>query len=297
MLKRIVTIMVLVLVFSACDQVAPTPVISLPTETEAATAIHSPVKATADAPSATSTAPVAAPTDQAGTPTVPPTLAPVAYGPENFPADVDPLTGLTVADASILNRRPLGIKVNVYPRWTRPPWGISLADIVFDYYHNDGSTRYHAIFYGQDAELVGPIRSGRLLDDSLVRMYKSIFAYGSADVQINDRLLNAEYANRLVLEGTRSLCPPTDKLPLCRYEPNGSDFMLTGTKELSAYGTAKGIDNSRQNLNGMSFNSTAPAGGKEGEQAYVFISIDVYNRWDYDAATGRYKLFGDNLYL
>ena len=49
-------------------------------------------------------------------------------------------------------------------RFTRRSPGLSMADIVYDYYHNDGYSRLHAIFYGQDAELVGAIRSGRLLD-------------------------------------------------------------------------------------------------------------------------------------
>ena len=47
------------------------------------------------------------------TPSPTPTpLYPVAgYGPSNFPANVDPLTGLTVSDPALLQRRPMLIKV------------------------------------------------------------------------------------------------------------------------------------------------------------------------------------------
>ena len=231
------------------------------------------------------------------TPTPTHTPTPVVYGPSNFPANINPLTGLAVSDPDLLNRRPIAIKVNIVPRTSnRPPWGLSFADIVYDYYHNDGYSRFHAIFYGKDAELVGPIRSGRLLDFELVHMYQSIFAYGSADILINQRLLNSDFANRIVLEGYYSNCPPTDSAPLCRYEPSTYDFLLGGTSELSAHVTARGVENGRQNLDGMTFNPELQAGGTAAKQVYVRYSGDNYTRWDYDPSTGNYERFQDNVY-
>jgi hypothetical protein len=231
------------------------------------------------------------------TPTPTATATPAVYGPSNFPANIDPLTGLAVADPDLLDRRPVAVKVNIVPRLTnRPPWGLSFADIVYDYYHNDGYSRFHAIFYGNDADLVGPIRSGRLLDYELVHMYQSIFAYGSADVLINQRLLNSDFSDRVVLEGTTSNCPPTDTTPLCRYEPSTHDFLLGDTAALSAYVTARGVENGRQNLDGMTFDPEIQASGSTGEQVYVRYSGDNYARWDYDSSTGRYLRFQDNVY-
>ncbi|MFZ0532088.1 MAG: DUF3048 C-terminal domain-containing protein [Anaerolineales bacterium] len=225
------------------------------------------------------------------------TTTPVVYGPSNFPANVDPLTGLLVSDPSLLDRRPIAIKVNIVPRSSnRPPWGLSYADIVYDYYHNDGYSRFHAIFYGSDAKLVGPIRSGRLLDYELVHMYQSIFAYGSADALVNQRLLNSDFSNRLILEGNASACPPTPASPLCRYEPSTYDFLLGDTSSLSTHITNLGVSNGRQNLDGMTFNPDVPTGGVQGEQVYVRYSGDNYTRWDYDPTTGRYLRFQDNVY-
>ena len=51
--------------------------------------------------------------------------------------------------------------------------------------------------------------------------------------------------------------------------------------------------NGRQNLNGMFFNLTAPAGGQPGTQVYVRYSGAIYNRWDYDPASGKYLRFSD----
>ena len=158
---------------------------------------------------------------------------------------------------------------------------LSLADIVFDYYHNAGYSRFFAIFYGNDADLVGPIRSGRLLDHELVQMYQSLFAYGSADQLVNQRFFNAAYSDRLILEGTRADCPPTTAAPLCRYEPSGGDYLLGGTVAMSTYAESRHVDNDRQNLDGMTFDSLVPAGGTPASQLYVRYSTDDYVRWDY----------------
>ena len=86
------------------------------------------------------------------------------YGPMNYPEGMDPLTGLQVDDPSLLNRCPMIIKVSNYPRSGRPHAGLSQADLVFDYYIGEGMNRFAAVYYGQDALKVGPIRSGRLVD-------------------------------------------------------------------------------------------------------------------------------------
>lgn len=230
-------------------------------------------------------------------PTLAATTTPRAYGPNNYPVEVNPLTGLTVADSSLLDRRPLSYKINLVPRtFYRPPWGLSLADIVFDYYHNDGYSRLHAIYYGQDAELVGAIRSGRLLDQELVRMYQSVFGYGSADQIVNQRLLNSEYSYRVFLEGQSAACPPTQENPFCRWEPKTYDLLLSSTKAFSQYASTHGVDNERQNLEGMSFADITPEGGTPGRQVFIRYSGDDYTRWDYYPSSGSYLRFQDEVY-
>ncbi|MGD0753292.1 MAG: DUF3048 domain-containing protein [Anaerolineales bacterium] len=219
-------------------------------------------------------------------PTITPTLAypPEGYGPANFPAEVDPLTGLKVANPALLQRRPMLIKVSNMPRSVRPQWGLSLADIVFDYYTEEGSTRFAAIFYGNDASMVGPIRSGRFIDADLVQGYKAVFAFGSAYVAEMQRFNASDFANRMVVEE-----PYT---PLKRFDPNGLDYLVVNTADLSAYATKRGI-NGEQNLNNMFFNLQAPEGGLAGTQLYVHYSAATYNRWDYDPVSGKYLRFSD----
>jgi hypothetical protein len=247
-------------------------------------------------PTDTATATLTPTATETPLPTASPT--PVVYGPTNFPSNVDPLTGLVVSDPTLLDRRPIEVKVNIVPRTTnRPPWGLSFADIVYDYYHNDGYSRFNAIFLGQDASLVGPIRSGRLLDYELVHMYQAIFAYGSADAKINARLLNSDFADRILLEGNQNACPPPAGAdPFCRYGPNEYDILLGNTAEFSAAITARGVDNGRQNLDGMLFEEAIPSGGVPGSQVYVRYSGDNYTRWDYDPSTGKYLRFQDAVF-
>ncbi|MEJ2600702.1 MAG: DUF3048 domain-containing protein [Anaerolineales bacterium] len=267
----------------ACSPGGPT---AAPQNTQA---INNPGNATATeaVPTTTPTATLA-PATATPIPSPTATEVPKAYGPDNFPSDVDPLTGLKVSDPTLLDRRPLAVKVQMIPRGERPPWGVSKADIVYDYYQNFGATRLFAVFYGQDAEEVGPIRSARLLDGPLVSMYQAIFAFGSADQRILNRLFNSTYADRLILQGSQD-CPP-----MCRVDPNGPNYLVTNTAELSKYAVAKNINNDRPTLNGMSFDPQTPSAGEPGQRVYVRFNFNDYNRWDYNTTSGRYLRFQDS---
>ena len=193
MQKLLAVFIFLSVLMTACGA-APTPA---PTATSTSTEIPTITSTATPLPTATSTS-------------VPTLVYPQeGYGPANFPADVDPLTGLQVADPALLDRRPMLIKVQNLPRNSRPQWGLSLADIVFEYYTEEGTTRFAALFYGSDAQMVGPIRSARFIDGYIVRGYKAVFAFGSAYVAEMNRFLNSEYANRLVVEGSST---PSDTL-------------------------------------------------------------------------------------
>ncbi len=239
-----------------------------------------------DTPTPAAAVAVASPTATAE-PT--PTPLPAPVGPETYPPGVNPLTGLPVDDPSLLERRPVIVKISNMPRNVRPQWGLSRADLVFEYYTEYGSTRFAAIFYGQDAEIAGPIRSGRFVDAHLIRMYQGLFAFGSADYRVRQRLYSAEFADRLLLEWTVG-CPG-----MCRYEPNGANHLVADTRELTRYADANGIPNQRPNLSGMLFSVQTPPGGQPAEEVRVHYSLSIYNRWQYEAADGRYLRWVDTV--
>ena len=291
-MKKLVISIVFGWALAACTWFGPSP-------TEAISAPTATIRIATATPTKTAT-PI--PPTETATPTVTPTATPSypeeGYGPQNFPDNVNPLTGEVLSSTSSLARRPVAVKINIVPRTgSRPPWGLSYADIVYDYYQNNGYTRFHTIFYADDTELAGPIRSARFPDHSLIRMYKSIFAYGSADPIINERLFGSEYYDRLVLEGGGSqLCPPTSQAPMCRFDPQGYSFLLGGTEEIHAHVRSQGVDDSRQNLDGMYFNLEPPDDGAAGDQVTIRYSNDDFARWEFDISSGRYLRYQDDAY-
>ena len=276
---------------SACRQAA-TPAVSAPTAT-----LEKKVEATATLPPKPSATAIPTATTIPTATAVPATLTPTATatpdypvegrGPTNFGAGINPLTGLAVADPQLLERRPVVIKVENIPREHRPQWGLSLADLVYEYYTELGSTRFAAIYYGQDSQTVGPIRSGRFFDSNVVQMYKGIFVFGSAYVDVRNRFFQSDFASRLIFE-TPSSCPA-----VCRYDPNGQNLLVADTASLQAYVKTRGVDNTRQNLEGMFFQAVPPPDGQVAAQVYVRYSGAIYNRWDYDPASGRYLRFSE----
>lgn len=208
---------------------------------------------------------------------------------DDFPEGVDPLTGLQVADPAILDRRPVAVKISNYPRSVRPQWGLSLADIVYEYYHNNDLTRFYAIFYGQDAKMAGPIRSGRLFDSYLTDIYQDILVFASADYRVLNRL-NAEHPAWQLVPLLDGVCPAN---PVCRIDPDTDNFLVTDTSVVGKFAEARGGDNERQDLHGMAFSAAVPDGGEEAEQIDLDYSYASYSYWKYDPNSGRYQRYQD----
>jgi hypothetical protein len=281
LIRLLLLIISLSVVIQACATISPSPTdaVQVPIKTTPPTKVPT-VSPQATTPIIISPTITTSPTKKSGAKST-------AIIQKSNPASKNPLTGLEVNDPILLERRPISIKVQVFPRGQRPPWGISLADIVFDYYQNNGVTRFNAIFYGNDSEKVGPIRSARLLDAHLIKMYKAIFIFGSADWRILERLRGGDFSDRIIMEKW-GICPP-----LCRIDPEGYNYLMVNTKELSEFVDDNKIRDERQNLDGMSFNPSPPETSLSGQQAFVRISYAAYNRWDYDETSQRYLRFQD----
>lgn len=58
-------------------------------------------------------------------------------------------------------RRPLGVMIENHTE-ARPQSGLSSADVVFEAIAEGGITRFLAVYYCQDASIIGPVRSARI---------------------------------------------------------------------------------------------------------------------------------------
>jgi DUF3048 family protein len=277
-------LLLLALLLAACASPTPTNVVVVtnPPPTEPGLA------ATDFAPEPTSTP---APTLPAPTAVIVTPQTVQQYGPDNFPPDVNPLTGLQVADASVLERRPIAVKVSEFPRRVRPQYGLSLADLVWEHFAEAGVTRMTAIFLGNESPKVGSIRSARLIDIPLAQSYKAVLVTSGSSQGTLDRLAKTDFYDRVIAEATGyTECPP-----LCREQDASqtTDKLFASTKDLWDTTTSLGL-NTRQDLHGMAFFPDPPAGGTPATTIHINFHLDDnVTEWRYDATTGRYARWVD----
>jgi hypothetical protein len=266
------------LLLSACQPTsqplppaAPPPVQAPATAAPAALENPAPI---GPAPTLAPTRPVQAPFAQLATPT--------AYLPAflNPPETINPLTGLP-ADPANLNRRPVMIKVSNFPRVGRPHAGLSLADLVFEYYIGEDVNRFLAVYYGQNSPKVGPIRSGRLVDAQLANFYQGTLVYGNADPQV-DTILAAELKERAVATNDYP-CPP-----ICGTDTHSIAGVFADSQKITEYSITQGVQNIRPKLAGFAFDERTPWS----DQFAINIGVEYANinrgEWRYDPQSRSY---------
>lgn len=211
------------------------------------------------------------------------TTEPEGYsvGPADFPNDVNPLTGLKVADPSILNRLPVMVKVPNYPAYGRPHGGLSSADIVFETWIGGGSNRFAPIFYGEDSDFVWPIRSIRIVDPEIATLYNAVITFSGGDPEKVMPKVYRIMGNRLFPEG---ICPG-----ICDRGTGDVTRLYANTAAITDYFKSAGVDPAtRPNLDGMKFSEVVPADGKAADK--LEFHFNEYNKgdWVYNAASGQY---------
>ncbi|MDW8171110.1 MAG: DUF3048 domain-containing protein [Anaerolineae bacterium] len=239
-----------------------------------------------------------------------------------FSPDYNPLTGQTVDDPAVLDRRPIVVKVSNSPGLVRPQSGLSQADWVFEHYTEAGITRFSALFYGQAPRRVGSVRSARLIDYELAPMYDALLAFSGASIGVDKRIYGSEAVIDL-------LCRPRQDAEQCRQDvlnagPVGfippSDFVQRAYKgvlfgppafirdesipvphnyfvdlwELWARAERDG-NGGRPSLRGaLTFSDEPPAGGQPSPALEVRYATTVAS-WKYVPEMGRYRRITDGV--
>ncbi len=196
----------------------------------------------------------------------------------------NPLTGLPVADPSLLQRRPLAIKIGNSPDYVRPQSGLTLADVVYEYYIEWGDTRFVAVFFSNNSPQVGPVRSGRYMDEHVARMYHSFLMFKGADPRELNYLKGTDISQFLIIVGIGS-CPPYF---IGHYKRDSYNNVFFNMEKWAACVLKKGFDNSPQTINGGFFSADVPASQQQAARIYSFYSVYSYNYWEYDPSTNNY---------
>jgi hypothetical protein len=219
-------------------------------------------------------------------PTIEPTKENTAIGPDNFPEDVNPLTGEKVDNPNLLNRRPVLIKVSNFPASGRPHAGLSYADIVFAYAMPGSMSRYIGLYYGKDANKIGPVRSTRLIDPELVQLYQGVLGTSGGDwVNVLPKVYQL-LGNRYVFQG---LCPG-----ICDDGHGWVTTVFGDSAAITQFRVANGEAPQRYDLTGTLFDKAAPAGGTDTPKLRFNFSTSDKSDWTYDQATGKYLRWIDN---
>jgi hypothetical protein len=235
--------------------------------------------------------PTSSPTPLPPTATPTPVFTPT---PTPLPANVNPLTGETVADSALLERVPAAIKISNWPgQYVWPQAGINSADLIFEHY-NEGwfATRWTAIYLDTDPVRVGPVRSGRLIDLELPAIYKAVLACWGFSDGVKEIMKNSDlYPNRIV---SYSLPETIDPDPFYRDFTRDVPLEHTGYTDpprVRAWAQAHGVSG-RQDLQGMVFSVEPPAGGITATALYIpWRELDA--TWRYDATSGRWLRWSD----
>jgi hypothetical protein len=221
---------------------------------------------------------------------------------ENFPQetpqierqDINPLTGLPVADSANLALPPALVSVANFPPTARPQAGLSFSPIVFELFIGEGMTRYLAIFYGDYPQAsqpdqgesvqddlteglpqpsIGPVRSGRLPYESIRKLYNGFIvmasAYSKVAAQLKD-YVNVYGDDRM---DVNSALMPVDKL--------------------ATVAQANKKDLGEMNLGGMVFDSKPPENGKTAHSLWLFYAYLNQIFWRYNQTDGSYHRWQD----
>ena len=140
-----------------------------------------------------------APTTTATTST---TLAPVG--------SPSPLNGLGIEDETLATRRVIAVKIDNHPK-ARPQSSLNQADAVYELPVEGGLTRFIALFHSSDTDYIGPIRSGRPTDPTLVSPLGGPMQISGAQSWVQSKFVSAGV--KLLGEGVATFRIPSRSAP------------------------------------------------------------------------------------
>jgi uncharacterized protein YraI len=226
-------------------------------------------------------APAAAPTQVVQAPPAsndPPPAMPAPL-PAGAVPGTNPLTGLAT-NQTALARRPVLVRVGNDPVARAIQAGLSQADVVYEEIMDGwGVTRYTAVFWSQDAPVVRPVRSARLLSIDLAKQYQSALAHSGASDPIRQRLAQAPIID---------LDEFFHRQPYTYGAGDWRTRLFTTVPAVRSYLKARGLDQP-VGLEAWAYSDQPPGGSSASTITIAYPNGTVV--WQWDAGIGRYRRF------
>jgi len=185
------------------------------------------------------------------------------------PLAKSPLNGLSVEDDTLLDRRIIAVKIDNH--WNaRPQAGINLADAVFEIPVEANLTRFIALFHQSDAEYLGPMRSGRPTDPTVLAPLDATFVISGAQPWVQGVIRN--YGVPFIGE-TR---PATFRIP----QRNAPHNLYVNTVLLRDAADARGHANTPPIVPMFDFRTNA--GGEVATEIFFDWSSDTKVTWTWE---------------
>ncbi len=230
----------------------------------------------------------------AATPTPIPSPTPwtyATYTPTLPPADlpaagINPLTGLLAQDKTLLNERPVLVKIANWPQNLRPAAGLNQADLVFEYYIGFQMNHLVAVFHGRDSARVGPLAPARMVDARLAEHYQGIVAYASADSTV-EKIFAEVLADRAFARGFAP-CPA-----ICTITDTTGENTFVDTAALRAHAGEEKDLGEAATLLGFTFDSRLADWDADAETLSLQYADFSVMEWRFDGIADQYVLYQD----
>lgn len=134
--------------------------------------------------------------------------------------------------------------------------------------------------------MIGPVRSGRLIDPYLVSLYEGILGMEGAYVTVREHIFEI-LGNRVI--SSKELCPG-----LCDDGRNMVISVFGDSDALTDIAKDRGVVQQRYLLEGMAFDPQAPNGGQAANEIKIQFSSVNPEEWRYDEESGYYLRWIDN---
>lgn len=183
-----------------------------------------------------------------------------------------PLTGLEADDPEELERPVVAVKVDNIAR-ARPQTGVEQADLVM-VAPVESATRLVALYHSTDPELVGPVRSGRLIEARMLPPFDALLVMSGAHGPVDEELRDSLPA--VIAEGEGTGWRRDEE----RQAPHNLYVMLEDLRE--------GTPGSPAVEQFWRFDEEAPNGGGEVSSVEIAYPQAGSSGWDWDGDAGRW---------